>query len=925
MKHLLPPTEIVMRDYQQVAINDTDRLLATPGNNTVITVLPTGAGKSLVKAYYARRYYERGELTIIFAHRDVLLGQISDKCCLMKVPHTFICSDKTRRNITNDNLSKYGDSYWDENSHVIVVSVPTFLARIKSGIITREFCDSVKYWMLDECFPAGTLVDGKPIETFKVGDYVTSFNEKTLNFSRNKILKIHKNKEHAMLCRIKAGRHHVVDVTTGHPFFTDRGWVKAINLRKGDFIYVTRNTCNFSSLPHVRFGCENRQRIPKAQGENKPTGLLFEGVFQKICIEEKFGNNDTDKLEVRFGTYEKEQPYEKCGIKGKDESNPHKDRSQTTCPWWEWSWSNESRVGFIFELETPRFYESGDSQNSPLQTVDELSCTLQGRLWEQGFNDCDRGRRGESLLSKTTGTGQEEDVLFDKVRVDSVEVFQPRDNREYQSGYSDGYVYNFEVENDHTYIANGFMVHNCHHLLSSDVYNDCDGDIDAMWEAVRSGEGKLGNQWGVCTELLSNARGLGVTATPKRGDKKGLGSHADGHADAMSVTTTMFDLIKGGHLTPYEIYTTGTIDVKGIKHNKDGDLNSKQLYIKTKEADITGDAVAEYRKHLDGKPVITFCVNVEHAKEVAKAFNDAGIPSMMVNANTADAIRQKAVADLRDGRILNLVNVDLFGEGFDAPAVAGVIMMRRTESYSLFKQQFGRMLRPAPGKSAGILIDMVGNVKYFMVEYGLIAPHDDPEWTLDNERQNKKSQGGDDDGEGRPETITCGNKMCMAFGLLPVKPEQVEKFRGTALLFIDGKCPKCGWCESEKEKTERKTELKYQKGDLVKLELSVIDELIKQRDHALMDITEFGRTVNGTGFAYAAKAQFARRQHALNVLRFKIQKWCEVTGTKTGQAVPLVQADFEIKFGVNIFKAQAGTASEMERLAGDIEKELVRL
>jgi superfamily II DNA or RNA helicase len=615
MKHLLPPTEIVMRDYQQVAINDTDRLLATPGNNTVITVLPTGAGKSLVKSYYARRYYERGELTIIFAHRDVLLGQISDKCCLMKVPHTFICSDKTRRNITNDNLSKYGDSYWDETSHVIVVSVPTFLARIKSGIITREFCDSVKHWMLDEA----------------------------------------------------------------------------------------------------------------------------------------------------------------------------------------------------------------------------------------------------------------------------------------------------------------------HHLLSSDVYNDCDGDIDAMWEAVRSGEGKLGNQWGVCTELLSNARGLGVTATPKRGDKKGLGSHADGHADAMSVTTTMFDLIKGGHLTPYEIYTTGTIDVKGIKHNKDGDLNSKQLYIKTKEADITGDAVAEYRKHLDGKPVITFCVNVEHAKEVAKAFNDAGIPSMMVNANTADAIRQKAVADLRDGRILNLVNVDLFGEGFDAPAVAGVIMMRRTESYSLFKQQFGRMLRPAPGKSAGILIDMVGNVKYFMVEYGLIAPHDDPEWTLDNERQNKKSQGGDDDGEGRPETITCGNKMCMAFGLLPIKPEQVEKFRGTALLFIDGKCPKCGWCESEKEKTERKTELKYQKGDLVKLELSVIDELIKQRDHALQPMEQFSNSVQHTNFAYAAKAQFARRQHALNVLRFKIQRWCENHGVMTGQSVSLVQADFEIKFGVNIFKAQTGTASELEKLSAEIDREVSKL
>lgn len=67
---------------------------------------------------------------------------------------------------------------------------------------------------------------------------------------------------------------------------------------------------------------------------------------------------------------------------------------------------------------------------------------------------------------------------------------------------------------------------------------------------------------------------------------------------------------------------------------------------------------------------------------------------------------------MKTGRILNLVNVRPSRQGYDCPAVSGVIMMRRTVSYSLFKQQFGRMLRIAEGKQYGVLIDMVGNTRY---------------------------------------------------------------------------------------------------------------------------------------------------------------------------------------------------------------------
>jgi len=100
---------------------------------------------------------------------------------------------------------------------------------------------------------------------------------------------------------------------------------------------------------------------------------------------------------------------------------------------------------------------------------------------------------------------------------------------------------------------------------------------------------------------------------------------------------------------------------------------------------------------------------------------------------------------------MNLVNCDLFGEGFDAPAVEGVIMLRPTQSYSLYKQQFGRMLRKAEGKTHGILLDHVGNTIHMMTKFGLNYPHEDPEWTLDRGSKGKKS----DDGEKLAETVTC--------------------------------------------------------------------------------------------------------------------------------------------------------------------------
>ena len=140
---------IILRPHQEIAIKDVDSL-RFQGYKIILCVQPTGSGKTIIKAYYAKKCYDNDELCLIFAHRDVLLEQISNSLCLMNVPHGFICSTKTRRDITNLNLENFGDSFHDEKSPVILVSSQTFASHIKRGLCQPEFLNSVSQWLMDE-------------------------------------------------------------------------------------------------------------------------------------------------------------------------------------------------------------------------------------------------------------------------------------------------------------------------------------------------------------------------------------------------------------------------------------------------------------------------------------------------------------------------------------------------------------------------------------------------------------------------------------------------------------------------------------------------------------------------------------------------------------------------------------------------------
>ena len=224
--------------------------------------------------------------------------------------------------------------------------------------------------------------------------------------------------------------------------------------------------------------------------------------------------------------------------------------------------------------------------------------------------------------------------------------------------------------------------------------------------------------WRQILEHWPDAYRLGVTATPCRVDGRGLSEAFD----QLVVGPSVADLIDAGFLSAARIYAPPVVaDLSAVKRRA-GDYANEQAAAAMDRPTVTGDAIAHYQRLAGAQQAIAFCCNVAHAVSVCDAFETAGIGTALLLGNTTD--RDQVVADFAAGITRVLVTVDVVSEGFDVPAASCAILLRPTQSLGLYLQQVGRVLRPAPGKSAAIILDHVGNV----TRHGF--PDDAREWSL---------------------------------------------------------------------------------------------------------------------------------------------------------------------------------------------------
>lgn len=259
------------------------------------------------------------------------------------------------------------------------------------------------------------------------------------------------------------------------------------------------------------------------------------------------------------------------------------------------------------------------------------------------------------------------------------------------------------------------------------------------------------------------------TATAKRLDNKPL-SLADEILNGISAD----ELIERGDISRYELYAPKLdIDLKQVSMSG-SDFNNEQLGEVMLDRKIYGDIIKYYRKLADGKQAIAYCTNVKHSQSVCDLFNSNGIPAVHMDSSTPEKVRNQIMSDYKNGKYTVLCNCNLISEGITLPECDCCMLLRPTQSETLYIQQACRCLTPREGKVA-VIIDFVGNC------YTHGTPTEKRIYTLDEKMVRVRNPSRE------PEVLAreCSNCLRVYRGIEPI-------------------CPYCGW---DNKKPRRQIEM----------------------------------------------------------------------------------------------------------------------
>lgn len=227
-------------------------------------------------------------------------------------------------------------------------------------------------------------------------------------------------------------------------------------------------------------------------------------------------------------------------------------------------------------------------------------------------------------------------------------------------------------------------------------------------------------------QAFPHAFRVGVTATPARLDGSGLGDVND---DLICGVDTKW-LIAHQHLSPYRYISIDATDIQSIRKIA-GEYAAKDVETAMTTRKVFGNVLTAYQTYANGKKSICYCATIAHSLKMAAEFSAQGIPAAHIDGTTPPQERKQLISAFRDGSLRILCNVDLISEGFDVPDCECAILLRPTQSLTLYIQQSMRCMRYRSGKTA-LILDHVGNY----LRHGM--PDDDRSWSLDGIRKTGK-------------------------------------------------------------------------------------------------------------------------------------------------------------------------------------------
>jgi len=677
---------LVLRPYQSLAVEAVKRHWAS-NKRRVLLVAPTGAGKTALAEEMIVRALARSDGADVWflAHRVELLEQPARRF--------------QKRGI-DFGIVKAGVSS-QAGRRVQIASVQTLRNRpVYDGTVKNS-----ALVFIDECFPAGTLIDGRAIETVRVGDTVLSYDHDRQRVCRRAVRHLFKSRPSALV-RVCTDKGRQIVTTFSHPVYTQLGYVPASKLNAGDTLYghtseVVRGV-QHAVCPEILEPLHDPDLLAGMQTEEARRQTHSDRI--QLCDMSRACNTDGQEIvagedrkslllpgllessegagrrpatcriqpDARSSPHASEQSDAPCRDQGKNASDANRDASRTLCQGWQ---RERAPSGSVSAVEGSKCTASWlDAGVYPEDRISEKAISAaeppEDRHSECQSTDSYRDRWPEPLLTGTQRPGREERGVFEVDRVASVEVLQRGSDGEFGGLCPDGYVYNLEVEDTHTYFADGILVHNCHRMKAQ-TYQHIIRDLERSYSSMYT---------------------VGLTATPYRLDGQGLGDVTDALVEAATPRQLMDegfltdDRPASRHLPGHTpCYVVGRpppdkIDPRAV--DEDGEFNAEAVEAVMDRPKLVGDAVDTWRKHCDGYPGIGRCRTKKSAMVRLEAFKAAGFRVGYLDGETPRRERQLLLARLAIGGQRSahpmgldvLLFVNVLTEGFDSESSYDLVL-----------------------------------------------------------------------------------------------------------------------------------------------------------------------------------------------------------------------------------------------------------
>lgn len=682
-----------LRYYQQEAVNSVYDYLREHDDNPCV-VLPTAAGKSLVLAQIAKDAVERWNgRVLILAHVKELLEQNADKirklCPEMKIG-IYSAGLKTRQ-----------------------TEEPVIVAGIQSVYDKAAELGSFDLVIVDECFPAGTMINTPrgtiPIEDLYVGQPVCH----ALGVGEIEAISSRPAYE---LVELELSNGRTIRCTPNHPFFTSKGWCRASALGIGTHLYsredLSRLRERVSSKNHRaeetwpvaendRIGVQQAKILFSGmpRGLATPTGHIEklvahagENSSQKLPVLRKRNPSEILSRETDEGRcLEQDEILFDILLEESREPDVFGERQtegfgKTEGAWTQTSDSGRKRKDDASAAETPvRSAECGDRvsiDNDRKPTEQGGSPLLQAGCGTSVPPSGDTAGWSRTFVQEGSPDGQANPELAGRIRVVGITHLKFESPRT---------VFNLQVSGHPSFYADGVLVHNCH-LIPPD------------------GEGRYRTFIRDMKVINPIVRIIGLTATPYRLNGGAI-CRPENILNAICYEAGVKELLEKGFLCPLISKETRHVVDTSSLHIRGGEFVESEAEKLMNDKTLIEQACAEINSYAkDRHSVLVFCCSILHATEVMKELRKYSDSVDCVFGDTFPEFREERLEQFRAGKLKYLVNVGVLTTGFDAPNTDCVVLLRPTASPGLYYQMVGRGFRLSPTKSNTLVLDFGGNI-----------------------------------------------------------------------------------------------------------------------------------------------------------------------------------------------------------------------